>query len=65
MNPVYKKLFLIQGAACIAETSTYPIDYIKTRIQEFEYMEKISTLSDFKIFIKTSDFWADTWSISA
>ena len=33
MNPVYKKLFLIQGAACIAETSTYPIDYIKTRIQ--------------------------------
>lgn len=29
----YKKLFLIQTAACIAETTTYPIDYIKTRIQ--------------------------------
>jgi solute carrier family 25 uncoupling protein 27 len=29
----YKKLFLIQTSACIAETSTYPIDYIKTLIQ--------------------------------
>ena len=33
MNQSYKKLFLIQSSACIAETSTYPIDYIKTKIQ--------------------------------
>ena len=33
MDKKYKKLFLIQGSACIAETTTYPIDYIKTRMQ--------------------------------
>jgi len=33
MNDSIKKLFLIQTSACIAETTTYPIDYIKTRIQ--------------------------------
>ena len=29
----YKKLVLIQTSACMAETATYPIDYIKTSIQ--------------------------------
>ena len=29
----YKKLILIQSSACIAETVTYPIDYIKTLMQ--------------------------------
>jgi solute carrier family 25 uncoupling protein 27 len=29
----YKKLVLIQTSACMAETVTYPIDYIKTSIQ--------------------------------
>ena len=33
MNDSIKKLFLIQTSACIAETNTYPIDYIKTRMQ--------------------------------
>ena len=33
MNINYRKLLLIQTSACIAETSTYPIDYIKTKIQ--------------------------------
>tara|TARA_B100001093_G_C26811897_1_gene1007925 strand:+ start:317 stop:1129 length:813 start_codon:yes stop_codon:yes gene_type:complete len=33
MDINYKKLFLIQSSACIAETCTYPIDYIKTRMQ--------------------------------
>ena len=33
MNQSYKKLLLIQSSACIAETSTYPIDYIKTKMQ--------------------------------
>ena len=28
-----KKLILVQSSACIAETITYPIDYIKTLIQ--------------------------------
>jgi len=33
MDDKYKKLFLIQKSACIAETTTYPIDYIKTLVQ--------------------------------
>ena len=30
---IYKKLLLIQTSACIAETSTFPIDYVKTLMQ--------------------------------
>ena len=33
MNIDYRKSLLIQTSACIAETSTYPIDYLKTQIQ--------------------------------
>ena len=33
MNIDYHRLLLIQTSACIAETSTYPIDYLKTKIQ--------------------------------
>ena len=29
----YAKLFLIQASACVAETITYPIDYLKTQMQ--------------------------------
>ena len=28
-----KNIVLIQSSACIAETSTYPIDYVKTLMQ--------------------------------
>lgn len=49
MNDSIKKLFLIQGSACIAETNTYPIDYIKTRMQinsqkvsSFDVIKKLS-----------------------
>ena len=33
MDISLRKIFLIQCSACIAETGTYPIDYIKTRMQ--------------------------------
>ncbi len=33
MDLSFKKIFLIQSSACIAESGTYPIDYIKTRMQ--------------------------------
>ena len=33
MNFEYKKIVLIQTSACIAESVTYPIDYIKTLLQ--------------------------------
>jgi solute carrier family 25 uncoupling protein 27 len=33
MDINYRKLLLIKTSACIAETSTYPMDYIKTRMQ--------------------------------
>ena len=33
MDNNYKKLFLIQISASLAETITYPIDYVKTLIQ--------------------------------
>jgi len=33
-------------------------------LQEFVYMEDIDNLDDFKEFIKTSNFWADTWAIT-
>jgi solute carrier family 25 (mitochondrial uncoupling protein), member 27 len=49
MNDSFKKLFLIQTSACIAETTTYPIDYIKTRMQinsqkvsSFDVIKKLS-----------------------
>ena len=35
------KLFLIQTSACIAETSTYPLDYIKTKIQINHYKTSV------------------------
>ena len=33
--------------------------------QEFKIMENIENLNDFKKIIKTCDFWADSWAISA
>ena len=33
MDVNYRKLLLIQSSACIAETATYPIDYVKTKMQ--------------------------------
>jgi predicted NAD-dependent protein-ADP-ribosyltransferase YbiA (DUF1768 family) len=36
----------------------------KLLLNEFEYMKDIRTVEDFKAFVKTSGFWADTWAIS-
>jgi len=33
-------------------------------LEEFGFMSHIKTLDDFKNFIRTSDYWADTWAIS-
>ncbi len=38
--------------------------HTKELLKEFKYMESIKTLQDFRNFIKTKDFWADTWAIS-
>lgn len=37
---------------------------IKQLMEEFEYMKDIKTLDEFKDFIKTRHYWADTWAIS-
>ena len=37
---------------------------IKQLMEEFEYMKDIKTLDDFKDFIKTRHYWADTWAVS-
>ncbi len=36
----------------------------KLLLDEFDYMKDIRTTDDFKAFVKTSRFWADTWAIS-
>ncbi len=36
----------------------------KNLLDEFKYMEKIKNVEEFRSFIKTKDFWADTWAIS-
>jgi predicted NAD-dependent protein-ADP-ribosyltransferase YbiA (DUF1768 family) len=38
--------------------------HTKELLREFKYMESIKTLEEFRNFIKTREFWADTWSIS-
>lgn len=38
--------------------------HTKELLKEFKYMESVKTLQDFRNFIKTKDFWADTWAIS-
>lgn len=37
---------------------------IKQLMEEFEYMKDIKTLDEFKDFIKTRHYWADTWAVS-
>jgi len=37
---------------------------IKYLMDEFDYMKNIKTLDEFKDFIKTRYYWADTWAIS-
>lgn len=37
---------------------------LKQLMEEFEYMKNIKTLDEFKDFIKTRHYWADTWAIS-
>jgi predicted NAD-dependent protein-ADP-ribosyltransferase YbiA (DUF1768 family) len=37
---------------------------IKQLMEEFEYMKEIRTLDEFKDFIKTRHYWADTWAVS-
>lgn len=36
----------------------------KNLLTEFEYMKDITTIDAFKTYIKSSQFWADTWAIS-
>jgi len=36
----------------------------KGLLEEFKFMKNIKTLSHFKDFIQTPDYWADTWAIS-
>ena len=36
----------------------------KGLLEEFKFMKNIKTLSDFKDFIQTPYYWADTWAIS-
>jgi predicted NAD-dependent protein-ADP-ribosyltransferase YbiA (DUF1768 family) len=38
--------------------------HTKELLNEFKYMENISNLEDLRSYIKTKEFWADTWSIS-
>lgn len=36
----------------------------KTNLTEFKFMRHITTLDEFRKYIQTSDYWADTWAIS-
>ena len=36
----------------------------KMLLDEFDYMKNIRNVDDFKAYIKTSNYWADTWAIS-
>ena len=33
-------------------------------LQEFQYMSRINSAAEFKEFIQTCDFWAETWALS-
>jgi predicted NAD-dependent protein-ADP-ribosyltransferase YbiA (DUF1768 family) len=33
-------------------------------LEEFRFMEYVKTVDDFKSYIRTSEFWANTWAIS-
>ena len=35
-----------------------------SNLKEYKFMKDIETLEQFKVFIETSQFWAETWSIS-
>ena len=49
MDISFKKIFLIQTSACLAEIGTYPIDYIKTRMQiNSQKMDSYSILRSLK-----------------
>lgn len=37
---------------------------IKDILNEFDFMKNVNNLDEFKEFIKTSNFWADTWAIT-
>jgi hypothetical protein len=40
----------------------YKVD--ETLLEEFRFMEYVKTLDDFRNYIRTSDYWANTWAIS-
>ena len=40
------------------------IETTQELLKEVKFMKSIETLEQFKEFIKSSDFWADTWAIS-
>ena len=33
-------------------------------LEEFRFMEYVKTVDDFKTYVRTSEFWANTWAIS-
>ena len=39
-------------------------EYARENIEEYKHMKGINTLEDFREKIKTSSFWAETWTIS-
>lgn len=41
------------------------MDTTRDLLKEVQFMKSVETLDQFKEFIKSSDFWADTWAISA
>ena len=46
------------------KTASIDKSQIKDILQEFEFMKNIDNLDEFKEFIKTSNYWADTWAIT-
>lgn len=58
---------LLQEASSVVEKYKQVADekkLAKRLLEEFEYMKDIRNIDDFKAYIKTSKYWADTWAIS-
>ena len=58
---------LLQEASNVVEKYKQVADekkLAKRLLDEFEYMKDIRNIDDFKAYIKTSKYWADTWAIS-
>ena len=58
---------LIAGAKELQKKYTEKKQKVKVNddlLDEFRFMEYVKTLDDFRNYIRTSDFWANTWAIS-